>query len=195
MHELLVSFLIISLTMFPLYSEKVKRLALKERNQYVARVYWMQKLKQILQWQPCMGGGLDFLEVLVSQISTGNTDVSPCLGFGLWAYFDIERIYIFSWRWLVVYHTAVSLYKWLIYLFVCAVPKLDAPMSCRNTSITLWVKLCMRWWLAAVYYPEPCKTTIPVLCIIKVALRVLEYNCLWDSCKLPYASRWELLGI
>lgn len=96
MHELLVSFLIISLTMFPLYSEKVKRLALKERNQYVARVYWMQKLKQILQWQPCMGGGLDFLEVLVSQISTGNTDVSPCLGFGLWAYFDIERIYIFS---------------------------------------------------------------------------------------------------
>lgn len=62
MQELLVSFLIISLTMFLLYSEKVKRLALKERNQYVASVYWMQRLKQILQWQLRMGGGLDFFE-------------------------------------------------------------------------------------------------------------------------------------
>lgn len=123
MHELLVSFLIISLTMFPLYSEKVKRLALKERNQYVARVYWMQKLKQILQWQPCMGGGLDFFlffffKVLVSQISTGNTNVSLLPSFWLMSLFWYWRDLCFSWRWLVVY-TAVSLSKRLIYLFVC----------------------------------------------------------------------------
>lgn len=148
MHELLVSFLIISLTMLLLCSWKVKRLALKEKkNQYVASVYWMQRLKQILQWQLYREESLDFSKVLVSHFGTANTGVTTGLDFDSEFILIVNGIlYFFAWRWLLTYSVAVFIFK-LFY----EISKLNASIRCRNTSIQDYRAL-----VTAVYLPITC---------------------------------------
>lgn len=177
MRELLVSFLIISLTIFLLCSWKVKRLALKEKkNQYVANVYWMQRLEQILQWQLYRGGGRDSSEVIISQFSK---DVAACLAFGSGVYFVNRIFYFFAWRWLVSCPVAFYIFKWLI--FFHAVPKLNVLIRCRNTSMwdsRLWLELVRAAFshslLKCFVILNYTKQATQCFAVIKAALRVLE---------------------
>jgi len=99
----------------------------------------MQRLKQILQWQPCMGGGLDFSKTSVSSSSTANTGVATCLAFGSGVYFGYEQIWLLFVFFFDLKKTGyISCGSFCIQatdFFFLAILEPNMSIRCRNASI------------------------------------------------------------